>query len=216
MVVFTGGFEINPFMSPAHRPVQAPRELGIGSGAKVYGLCLTGFVIPVSNTPLSVPIEDCSGILVSKRGEYRNWPPILFKWGCTEFIQYATNLIFLFQGCAYALGIFTIAITLRLVEVLRLHSHYWEYFLNVDLIGVGVVIRPTAGVGYKSNGFSQESFQQLGLRHVFGNFPEHIVIIPTVDESDVFPFGSKCLHHKVYRDDLSEVPYMDCSRRGNA
>ena len=216
VVILACGFEVNAFTGPTHRPVNPPGEFCKAGCPQVEGFGLAILVIAVGYTPLAVPVEDSGVVFVRERGEHGDGPPVVTKGFCAVFVKDCLDLGFFLKGGAHAFCIEAAAVALGLVEELWLDPDSREDFLYIKFISPGIVLCTAGGVRNQGNGFAQIGCQQFRLGHVLGYFPENIVVIPAVDETDVFAFGPQCFHHQVDGDDFPEVPDMYSARRGDA
>ena len=91
-----------------------------------------------------------------------------------------------------------------------------KLFLDVELVSAGIVVGSSGGVGNKRDWLSEIGLQELRLRHVLGDLPEYIVIVPGIDEADLLSLLPEGLHNQVYRDDFPEVSDVDCAGRSDS
>ena len=82
--------------------------------------------------------------------------------------------------------------------------------------GARVAFIAAEGVGNKGDGIAQVFLQFVLFWHVGRNLAEYVVIVPGINEADVFSAFLESPHNEIDRNDLAEIPDMDRARRGNA
>jgi hypothetical protein len=188
VVILSGGLEVNLLVRPAHRPVDAPGELGVPRLTQVDRVLLLRLLAEVREAPLAIPPGYPGRIAVSESAEDAHRPPLRGKRGCAKTVEDLPDLIASRKGRPDTVGIGGCAVAGRLVDVLRGDTYPLKLPFQLHLVGPGVALMLSRRIRHEGDRPAQILGKALLIGNVGGNLSEHIVVIPGVQKANLPAF----------------------------
>lgn len=116
----------------------------------------------------------------------------------------------------HALGVHAGAVSFALVEEFGLDPDRGKDRLDVDFVVAGVARVASEGIRHHGDREAQVLFEDFLVRHVDRYLAEDVVIVPGIDEADLFAARAQGPHDEVDRYDFAEIADMHGSGGRNS
>jgi hypothetical protein len=170
----------------------------------------------ITQTPFPVPGVHMGFIPVALFTKHAHRPPVpldlvfFIPKRVEDFLQGLPA----FQGLEDARSIAGSPVSLGLIEILRVYAYLRKQGFHIRLMMPGIILIPFPGIRYHGNRKTKVPFEFFLFGHVFRHFPEHIIIVPGIDEPYLLALVPKGPGHQVHRDNLPEITDMYGPGRG--
>ena len=214
-VVLAGRLEVYLLERPAHRPVDAPQQLG-GAGAGQVQLPLGAVHIAIGHDVGAVPVENRGVVGAVPLRVDGDRPVVVAQRPLAMAVEDVADLRTRGQGGTHAVRVAARPVTLRLVEVLRRDAQPRQHLLQVVLEAGGKAGGGAERIGHVDHRLAQVARQLLLPRQIGRHLAEYVVVVPRVDEAHLLAALLQRARHQFGRHHLAQVAEMHRARGRHA
>ena len=219
-MILSARLKVHALVHPAHGPVDLPGQLAVKILRKVKGSVMAAGALILRHGAVVGQGGDLRGVPAAVRAVNAygivGLPFSLLRGLGAEAVQDIEDLPSLLQGMDHMLRVFPGAVHVALIAVIHLDAEalhgFLEFLFKILRVAFAAVVK---GVGYVHIRAADIllpgllPFRTRYLRHVDGDLPEPVELIPGKKQLRLLPLSSQGLCHKQAGGNIPEIADMD-------